>query len=244
MRAIILAAGAGTRLIPLTNGCPKCLVAVGRRRLIDYQLAALRSVGVDDLVMVVGYEAGQVRDYCGPTVRYVDNPDYLTTNSIYSLYLARHALDADTFLFNCDILFDPEILRRMLAGDRPNAIAVDCGAARLAGEMNVAFDVAGRVSAISKALDPATAQAVSMQLARFSAQGARTVRGEVERLVDERRRDVFPTSAYGPLIAAGTLFAVDGAGLAWGEVDSLADHERAVTEVVPRLDGPGAGPSA
>ena len=237
MRAIILAAGAGTRLQPLTHGCPKCLVAVGRRRLIDYQLSALRAVGVDDIVMVVGYEAGQVRDYCGSDIRYLDNPDYLTTNSIYSLFLASRELDRGTFLFNCDILFDAEILRRMLAVGLPSAIAVDTGATRVAGEMNVAFDSTGRVSAISKELAPAASQAVSMQLARVDAVGARAVRAEVERLVREQRRDVFPTSAYGPMIAARGLFAVDGAGMAWGEVDSLDDHAYAVAHVAPRLGG-------
>ena len=99
MRAIILAAGTGTRLRPLTAGCPKCLVPMGKQVLIDFQLNALRAVGVDDIVLVLGYEADQVRSHCGTGVRYIDNTAFATTNSIYSLYLARHELTVDTFLF-------------------------------------------------------------------------------------------------------------------------------------------------
>ena len=107
MRAIILAAGAGTRLSPLTSNCPKCLVPAGSRVLLDYQIGALRRVGVEDIVLVIGYKAGQIRRHCGAAARYIENPEYLTTNSIYSFFLARQELDTDLFLFNCDILFHP-----------------------------------------------------------------------------------------------------------------------------------------
>ncbi|MSR82121.1 MAG: phosphocholine cytidylyltransferase family protein [Candidatus Latescibacteria bacterium] len=235
MKAIILAAGAGTRLSPLTDGCPKCLVKVGPRPLIDYQLQALRQVGVDDVVLVVGYEADQIRAHCGHTARYIENPDYLSTNSIYSLYLAATELDTDAFLFNCDILFHPEILERLLT--RPNAVAVDAQVARLAGEMNVAGDLQGRVQAISKALTPEHSQAQSAQLVKFDRQGALAVGQEVERLVREQQRDAFPTSAYGPLIALQQLYAVEVGDLPWGEIDSLEDYQRVCREVLPRLQG-------
>lgn len=236
MKAIILAAGAGTRLNPLTNGRPKCLVPVGAGTLIDYQLEALRQAGVGEIVLVVGYEAGQIRAHCGAAVRYLENPDYLKTNSIYSLYLAAAELDSDTFLFNCDILFHPLILRRMIASGHPNAVAVDSQVKRLAGEMNVALDSQGRVLAISKQLDPSRSQAQSVQLVRFDREGARAVRREVERLVQQQHKDVFPTSAYGPLIQRGVLHAVEAGDLPWGEIDSLEDYERTLGEVLPRLE--------
>jgi choline kinase len=235
MRAIILAAGAGTRLSPLTDGCPKCLVEVGHRPLIDYQLQALRQAGVDDVVLVVGYEAGQIRGHCGKGARYIENPDYLSTNSIYSLYLAAAELDTDTFLFNCDILFHPEILHRLLA--HPNAVAVDGHVARVAGEMNVACDNRQRVQAINKQLAPEQSQAQSAQLVKFDRQGALEVGREVERLVREKQRNAFPTSAYGPLIARQALYAAEVGDLPWGEIDSLDDYERVSSQVLPRLPG-------
>jgi len=235
MRAIILAAGAGTRLSPLTDHCPKCLVPVDERKLIDYQLQALRAAGVDDFAIVVGYEAEQVRAHCGDGVRYIDNPDYLSTNSIYSLYLAIGELNTDTFLFNCDILFHPQVLTRMLESGHPNVVAVDSGVELEAGEMNVRCDGEGRVEEISKQLDPTRAHAQSIQLVKFDAEGAARVGEDVERLVAEERKDVFPTSAYGPLIERESLYAVEVGDLPWGEIDSLADYDRAVDRVLPLL---------
>ena len=237
MKAVILAAGTGTRLHPLTQNCPKCLVAVEGKRLIDYQLDALRAVGVEDIVLVVGYEADQVRRYCGDMARYIENSDYQTTNSIYSLHLAADELDADTFLFNCDIVFHPQILRRMLDSGYPSVVAVDSHVELIEGEMNVAFDGGQQISAISKKLDPAQAQAQSMQLVKFDAAGAVQVQQEGERLVFEQQKNAFPTSAYGPLIQSGSLYAVEGGDLPWGEIDSLEDFDRVETEVAPRLNG-------
>ena len=236
-RAIVLAAGAGTRLNPMTNGLPKCLVRFGERSLVDMQVEALLAAGVDDIVLVVGYEADQVRRHCRPlpAVRFVENPDFGSTNSIYSLWLARAFLDRETFLFNCDIVFHPALLERMLEGGRQNAIAVDSHAPRVAGEMNVRIRATGEVAAIGKDLDPSDCQAQSVQLARFDSAGARSVAAEVERLVAERRKDVFPTSAYGPLIERGELFAVEGGDLPWAEIDSVDDYNAAVTSVLPRL---------
>ena len=237
MRAIVLAAGAGTRLGPLTNGRPKCLVPMGKQLIVDYQIQSLRSVGIDDIVLVVGHEADRIRDYCGDSVRLVENPNYARTNSIYSLYLARHELSDDTFLFNCDILFHPEVLRRLLAASMPNAIAVDAGVALRAGEMNVQFRQDGRVTAIGKHLDPSRSQAMSVQLVKFDAAGAQMVAAEVERKVHAKEKDTFPTSAYGPLIDAGSLLAVETGDLPWAEIDDVADYRRALDVVLPRLVG-------
>ncbi|HJP29372.1 MAG TPA: phosphocholine cytidylyltransferase family protein [Candidatus Latescibacteria bacterium] len=237
MRAIILAAGAGTRMRQLTQKRPKCLVAVGERPLLDIQLDALRGAGVEDIVVVVGFEAKQVRDHCGPGVRYVVNEQWQTTNSIFSLYQAARWLEGErVFLFNCDILFDRRLLVRLLE-HRGSSIAVDSRAARLEGEMNVRVDDDGVVRAIGKHLDPATTTAVSVQLAAFDASGAQQVRTELERLVYDDERDAFPTSAYGPLVAAGGMAAIEAGDLPWAEIDTVEDYERAVAQVAPRLLG-------
>jgi choline kinase len=208
--------------------------------MIDFQLEALRAVGVTDIVIVVGYEHEQMVAHCGRSVRYVLNPDYASTNSIYSLHLAAEEMSSDLLLFNCDIIFHPGILRRLLDEPGPSAVAVDSDVPLVAGEMNVAYRADRRIRCISKELDPSRAQAQSVQLARFDAKGARQVRNEVARLVADLERDAFPTSAYGPLISAGELFAVEVGGLPWAEIDSIADHVRVERDVIPRLPDPGA----
>ena len=140
MRALILAAGIGSRLHPLTNNLPKCLVNAGEKPLIQHQIDALHSCGVEDIVLVIGYQAPQVREHLGTCVRYVENDQFRTTNSLYSLYLAREELDTDLFLFNCDILFHDSVLRRMLDSPFANVVAVDSRTELTANEMNVTTD--------------------------------------------------------------------------------------------------------
>lgn len=210
----------------------------GNGRIIDLQVHALRSVGVQDVVLVVGYEADQIRHHCGSmvdSVHFVENTEYASTNSIYSLYLARSYLDRETFLFNCDIVFPPVLLERMLAKGGANTIAVDSRVERQSGEMNVRILEDGTVVAIGKDLEPGTCQAQSVQLVKFDAVGARSVAAEVERLIGARRQDAFPTSAYGPLIERRGLSAVEGGDLPWAEIDSVGDYEVALKTVLPRL---------
>ena len=165
--------------------------------MVQHQIDALRSCGIKDIVLVIGYEGGRVREYLGSDVRYVENEAYRTTNSIYSLYRARDELDTDLFLLNCDILFHSSVLRRLLNVPFANAIAVDSRRKRLANEMNVIADADRCVTKISKSLDPAVATAQSMQLAKFDADGAASVCSEVEVLVNNgqtrliRRRESY-----------------------------------------------------
>ena len=244
MKAIILAAGLGTRLQPLTESRPKCLIELGGSSLLDYQVDAMRAVGVEEFVIVVGYEAEQVRAHCTEKLRpehdrghlrFVDNPDYEQTNSLYSLFLAREELDEEVFLLNCDIVFHPEIARRMSAADRPNVVAVDSRAPRSLEEMCVRLVADNRIDAISKQLDPFTSHGLSVQVARFCKAGARTLASEVARLGRDGGKALFPTSAFGPLIEAGQLFAVDAADLPWAEIDSIQDYEQAVERALPRM---------
>ncbi len=255
MRAIILAAGLGKRLHPLTVNRPKCLVDFGNGAILDHQIDAMLAVGVEDLVIVVGYESEQVIVHCtnklrdrpeGALVRFVENPDYDKTNSLYSLFLAKHELDTDLFLLNCDIVFHTEIARRLAEIDRPNVIAVDLKAPRPVGEMGVRLtaqdcvedcvedSVEDCIEAISKQLDPATSHGLSAQVARFCSSGACTLAAEVERLAAQEGQ-LFPTSAYGPLIAARQLYAVDVSDLPWAEIDSIEDYEQALEHALPRM---------
>src|SRR5262245_45113499 len=102
-RAIILAAGSGSRLRPLTDRLPKTLVEVGGTPILLHTLGHLRAVGVREVVLVIGYQGRAIRDRVGATflgmkVHYVDNPQFATTNNIVSLRLAADYLRGEVFL--------------------------------------------------------------------------------------------------------------------------------------------------
>jgi histidinol-phosphate/aromatic aminotransferase/cobyric acid decarboxylase-like protein/choline kinase len=131
MQAVILAAGMGRRLGPLTAHQTKCMIELNGRSLIERSLDALSRLDLQRIVLVIGYEGQDVRDavgdfYGGVPIEYLVNPDYSTTNNIYSLYLARHLLvEDDTLLLESDLVYEGKILTDLLAHPSPNVAAVD-----------------------------------------------------------------------------------------------------------------------
>jgi choline kinase len=104
--AIILAAGRGGRLGPLTAEKPKCLLRVGTGSLLDHQLDALRVNGVESVVVVAGYCAEAVEAELAGRASLLLNPRHAETNSLYSLWLARQHAQDGFVLLNADVLFD------------------------------------------------------------------------------------------------------------------------------------------
>lgn len=242
MKAIILAAGIGKRLHPLTIDRPKCLVDFGTGTILDHQIEAMLAIGVESFTIVVGFEADQVKSHCNDklgreaSLCFVENTDYDKTNSLYSLFLANEELNDDLFLLNCDIVFHADLARRLVEADRPNVVAVDLKAPRPEGEMCVKLSGESQIEAISKQLDPASSHGLSAQVVRFCHSGAQALAAEVVRLASEDRQNtLFPTSAYGLLIEAGQLFATDVSDLPWAEIDSIEDYEQAVEHALPRM---------
>ena len=120
MIGVILAAGMAKRLRPLTDNCPKCLLEVGGRTLLERIAdAMLNDAGCSELVVVTGYRANMIREYLTehyPNVKitFLDNADYENNNNIYSLWMASKLLKGkDVLLMDSDILCDPKAVKRI-----------------------------------------------------------------------------------------------------------------------------------
>ena len=124
MKAIHLAAGKGTRLRPLTNDRPKPLVELGGTSLLERNVDTLRSAGVDDHVVVTGYEGDQIRDLGFETVH---NDVYDETEMVYSLFCAADAFptDEDLIISYGDIIYEQGVVDALLACDAPMCVVVD-----------------------------------------------------------------------------------------------------------------------
>lgn len=131
MKVVILAAGIGQRLKPITDSIPKCLVQVKGKPLLIHQLDAIADCDIRKIVLVVGYKKECVQNqignsYHGIPVEYVTNDDYATTNNIYSLWLARqHLTDDDILLMECDIIFQKDLIVRLLEQEGDAIVLVD-----------------------------------------------------------------------------------------------------------------------
>ena len=111
MKVIILAAGMGSRLIPLTNDRPKCMVKLLDDTLIERQIKIFRSYDINDITIVTGYK-NEVIDM--PNVNYVNNPNYETTNMNESLFCALKPSNSSVLVTYGDIVFEPKIVQQML----------------------------------------------------------------------------------------------------------------------------------
>ena len=124
MKAIILAAGQGTRLRPLTDDRPKCLVELAGRPLLDYQLEVLRAGGIKDIYVVAGYRADQV---VRSGVNRLINERYATTNMVATLFSAEELMTGsdDLIISYGDIVYETRILKALLACTAPVCLTVD-----------------------------------------------------------------------------------------------------------------------
>ena len=121
--ALLLAAGTGSRLAPLTDRMPKCLVPVNEISILERLVDDLRVHNFKRLVIVVGHQADSIRNFLGNRaggmkITYITSPVYKTTNNIYSLWLARKEIDEPFLLIESDLVFDPKMLTGMLQPDR------------------------------------------------------------------------------------------------------------------------------
>ncbi|TPG15241.1 phosphocholine cytidylyltransferase family protein [Sphingomonas koreensis] len=157
MKGIILSAGSGSRLLPLTARMPKCLVEVGGKAILDHQLQALADAGIGEAVIVTGYRGEQIEEHLAEqrlplATRTVVNPFWAVSSSIGSVWAARGALDESFCLINGDTIFSPAIVRLAIDQAAPGInLVIEPIAATELDDMRVAV-ADNRVIAVSKQL--------------------------------------------------------------------------------------------
>lgn len=132
MKALILASGVGKRLQPLTKDKPKALIEVGGKPLLGHQLDNLIGCNVRDVIITTGAFENKIKRYVrgkypNINVSYVNNPLYDATNYIYSMWLTKELIDDDIILLHGDLLFDKELLDKLINEGHPNCVLVDRG---------------------------------------------------------------------------------------------------------------------
>jgi L-glutamine-phosphate cytidylyltransferase len=238
VRGVILAAGAGTRLAASTIAGPKCLAPFNGVPLIELQMRALRACGIDEIVVVVGYQPDRVRRVCGPGVRFVENRRFARTNSLYSLWLARPLLTRGFVVLNCDVLFHPALLADLLTAHHENAALVSYPEAgdppMTAEEMKVSVR-RGRVVDMRKDLPPRRTDAENVGIVKFGAAGAKRLVAIMSDIVVARQVRDWAPRAYAAFAREEPLYAIGTRGLPWTEIDTPEDYEHAVLNVFPAI---------
>ncbi len=245
MKALILSAGQGSRLLPLTADRPKCLLSISGKSVLEWQVRHLEACGVREIVVVVGFRADAVesaiQSLARPrmTIRTVFNPFYKVAENVASCWMARHELDGDFVLLNGDVVFEPAVVRTALEKSvAPVSVTVNHPDEYDADDMKVELH-GKRVVSIGKDLPLAQVGAESIGMMIFLNEGPAAFVAELERLMrtPEGLKSWF-TQVIHRMARRGIVESVSIDGLDWGEIDFPHDLE-AVRAMIERWNGAG-----
>lgn len=222
--AVILAAGLGRRLQPLTDERPKTLLEVGEKPILGHIFDALAENEYDYVTMVVGYEAEQIREFCESysefSFTFVHNEDYASTNNLYSLWLAKDRLDEGFTLINADTVFAPEVIERLTDTDG-SALVVDEEKELGSEEMAVSINDDELVD-IGKEIE---GDGEYIGVCKFDSEDALRLVEHLDRFIEDDRTNEWYEHAFQSLFDDVEIGYVDVTG-EWIEIDDADDLER------------------
>ena len=237
MKAIILSAGQGRRLMPMTESVPKCCLMLEGTTLLGHQIDALMANGIDDIVVVTGYAHRVVdevvRKFHKPSIRTLYNPFFALSDNLGTSWVARSEMKQPFLLINGDTLFEASTLSQLLSGDRTYSItlATDHKANYDSDDMKVST-VGGQLKRVGKKLDMEIVNGESIGMMVFDQSGADAFVIKIERLMRGPDGLVrWYLSAIDELAMAGIVGTVSIHGLGWCEVDDPKDFSRAESVV-------------
>ena len=228
--AVIVAAGRATRLHPLTEQTPKCLLSVADESLIERSLRLLRGVGIQRIAVIVGFEGGQVVARVGDRCVCIVNPFYALCNNLGSLWFARSFVAGAPFVYlHGDVIFEPEILARSLEGAQNRAddilLVTDFGPVDEEA-MKVRVSQDGRLEEIGKhlALEEASGEWIGLTFVRATERLFDTVEG---RLLAGGHHE-YDAAAFLRLAQEGArVYCSSTFGRSWQEIDFVEDYDEA-----------------
>lgn len=238
MKGLILSAGMGTRLRPLTTTQPKCLVNVAGRPMMEYQLESLRMAGVKTCTIVVGHMADAVRgcfgdDYRGVGLSYVENTTYASTNNLFSLWLARGEFDDDIILLEADLVFDDSLVRELVLMDEQNVAIVDRFQSNMDGTVILADGGVAKSMVLKADQVPGFDYGSALKTVNIYRLSQESLEEAIVPMMQEfleaGRDDQYYEAVFANLIGSGRMdMAVMTTGKhRWAEIDTLGDLSEA-----------------
>lgn len=243
MIGVILAAGMAKRLRPLTDKCPKCLLEIGGRTLLERTVESMCQAGITSFVVVTGYKEHMIRSFLESYAqqqnatlppqkqlyfRFLNNADYEHNNNIYSLWMSMQAVRGQDFLLmDSDILCDPKAVQEV-AAQPVSALALnrhELGEE----EMKIVVDDQMRITEISKTCKVEDALGESVGIEKIMADYSEALAQELDQMIcEEKLVDIFYERAFERLIPKGHTFkVVDTTHFFSYELDTPEDYEKA-----------------
>ncbi|MEE8370605.1 MAG: phosphocholine cytidylyltransferase family protein [Sphingomonadales bacterium] len=229
-KAILLSAGQGSRLLPLTKDKPKCLLEIGGQSMLGWQIEALQLAGVSEVVVVAGFRHELVERHIGElnpdgmTVRAHYNPFFQAGDNLSTCWLIRQEFNGHCLLINGDTLFSADLCRSLLAApERPMTVTIDRKDGYDEDDMKVSLD-GHHLLDIGKTLDADRVNGEAIGMIRMLGEGC----AAFQRVLDHQIRTdnglkKWYLSAVQELAQQRQVFYHSIEGMSWGEVDDKKD---------------------
>jgi choline kinase len=240
MKAVILAGGQGTRLKPITNEKPKCMVEVGSRPILAYQIESLLNLGIDEIIIVVGYKKEKISEYIktnfpNENITLITNDDFMSTGPVDGLKISFDYVRNNDFIYlNSDVVFDRRILKKVLESEYKSCTAIQ-QTDWDEEEVNVIYDENYSITNISKDIDKDSTMGEFIGVTKIS----KNFLKEMSNLFNTNPRGTFFFAV--DLIkhtiqnADQKIYALDVKGLESIEIDTVNDLEKA-EEKIKRIE--------
>lgn len=189
MKALILAAGLGSRLAPITDNVPKSMVPVNGKPILVKQIENLLNNSVNDITVITGYKSEVIEELVRnnyPFINIIKSKDYINTNNMYSAYLAKNKLYGEGFLMmNADVYYDDIVITELLKEKYVNAIVTDIGTYN--EESMKVTEENGRLVSISKQIDKEEALGCSIDVYKFSPKAGKAFFDKCSEYIDGKK---------------------------------------------------------
>ena len=229
MKALILAAGCGSRLEGADRGRPKGLIEVGGQPILDRQLAILEGCGIDRICLATGFGFDLLESRYAERVDYRHNPFYRDSNNMVSFMFARDWIDDDLIVLYADLLYDPSIIQATVGSEADIGFVVDRDTIKT-GHTLVSVK-SGLIDKIDRQLEEREASARHLGIGRFSRQGLADMLPELENAAKAGQVDQYYYVGAKPLLERGyPVKPIDVSGRRWADIDHPEDLERARRE--------------
>ena len=223
MKAIIMAAGVGKRLLGLNMNKPKCLLTAGSETLIRRSVNLLVNKGISDITVIVGYEADLIRNELKNDVAYFENPHFLTTNSIMSLWYAKDLLEDNVLLLNGDLYYEHDILD--YAKNQTNPVVMLADSTRI-DNADYRFSFSGdQINQFGKHLTNHETDGEYVGIVRIDQSFIKTFKDALEEMIISGKSNIWWEDVlYSFIEKRIPIHYFDVAGTFWSEVDTLQDY--------------------
>lgn len=237
MKAIILAGGQAKRLRPLTDNTPKCLLKVGGKSIIDYQIENLIDAGVEDIIFVLGFQADKITTHLSenfPDIKFtfIINNVYASTYPSYGLWMAKEYFEDGFLYLNADVICDRSIIKGIINCEHESVTAIQ-DTPWDEEEVNVIIDnKTSKVNEMGKHISKSLCNGEFIGVTKISDEFSKELKKVLDDFVSREEYKKFAADAINLTIQRGsTMFAYNIGSLQAIEIDTIEDLENAETKV-------------